>query len=678
MLIITKIVENFFIILGHNYCKRVISMKSIERRIVCTAILLVGLSLFFLGSAAITAMYVSATHIVKSNMEEIAKTSADRAQWELQAYSNLASGLGGIYKLSDPTVSDDEKKEILKEWADRYGFERCNLIDLEGNGIDGNTYTDREYYQLAMKGEASISEPLVSKVTGKLTIIVAAPLYNGDELAGCVYVVPNEEFLNDIVRNINVSENSAAYMIDKEGNIIADEDIEVVKNGESETDKQDAGYESVLAMREKMKKGESGFENYKYKGIDQLAAFYPIDNSDGWSLAIYAPQSDFMSDTYTAIATTVIITAIALIVSVILSLRLGRIIGKPVKLCAERIDLLAGGDLTSGVPEVKAKDETGVLAEATTTMLFKLDNIINDIGRVLGEISNGNLAVNDTENGNYYTGDFGKILAFMTDIVAKLNGIIENINTAADQVSVGAEQVSSAAQNLSQGTTEQASSVEQLAATIHEISEQVSQNSQNCANASAFVNETAGYVDGANREMERLTEAMNNISSTSDQIGDIIKAIEDIAFQTNILALNAAVEAARAGEAGKGFAVVADEVRNLASKSAEAAKDTTILIEQSMEAVTKGMSIATATASAMSNVGEKARSVEEIVGKIASASEQQANMIEQINVGVEQISAVVQTNSATAEQSAAASEELSGQASTLKELIGMFKLRSHS
>ena len=651
-------------------------MKSIERRIVCTAILLVGLSLFFLGSAAITAMYISATHIVKGNMEEIVQVASDRAKWELEAYSNRAAGLGGVYKLSDPNVSDEEKKETLSEWAKRYDLERCNLIDTNGNGIDGNTYNDREYFQMAMQGKAHISEPLVSKVTGKLTIIVAAPLYNGNELAGCVYVVPHEEFLNDIVSDINVSDNSAAYMIDKDGNIIADVDMNIVKNGEIETDKQAAGYDAVLAMREKMKNGESGFENYKYKGVDQLAAYHPVDGTNGWSLAIYAPQSDFMGDTYTAISTTVVITVIALSVSIILSLRLGKVIGKPVKSCAERIDLLAGGDLSSPVPVVRAKDETGVLAEATTTMLFKLDNIIKDIGRVLGEISNGNLAVNDTENENYYSGDFSKILTFMGDIVTKLNGIIDNINTAADQVSVGADQVSSAAQNLSQGTTEQASSVQQLAATIHEISEQVSQNSHNCVNASAFVNETATYIEGANREMERLTEAMNNISSTSDQIGDIIKAIEDIAFQTNILALNAAVEAARAGEAGKGFAVVADEVRNLASKSAEAAKDTTVLIEHSMDAVTKGMSIATATASAMNNVGEKARSVEEIVGKIAVASEQQANMIEQINVGVEQISSVVQTNSATAEQSAAASEELSGQASNLKNLIGMFTLRS--
>lgn len=651
-------------------------MKSIERRIVLTTILLVCISLYVMWSAAIAALYISSTNTVRSTMEDTVKLASDRARWELQAYSNLAAGLGGIDALSDPEISADVKKEILSEWAKRYDFERCNLIDAEGNGIDGNTYSDREYYQMAMQGKAHISEPLVSKVTGKLTVIVAAPLYDKTEVVGCVYVVPHEEFLNDIVRDIRVSDNAGAYMLDKDGNIIANIDTEVVKNGESEYVKNASGYDKILAMREKMKNGETGFENYRFDGESELAAYHPIEGSNGWSLAVYAPNNDFMGFAYISMLVTIIIAVIAFVVAIILSVRLGRRIGKPVKVCANRIALLSEGDLTTRIPEIKAKDETGVLAEATGTMIANLENIINDIGRVLGEIADGNLAVNDTEFANYYVGDFGKVLTFMNGIVTKLNGIIRNINDAADQVSVGSSQVSSAAQSLSQGTIEQTASIEKLAASINDISEQVSQNSHNCATANTFVNETASYVEGANREMERLTEAMNNISSTSDQIGDIIRAIEDIAFQTNILALNAAVEAARAGEAGKGFAVVADEVRNLASKSAEAAKDTTVLIEQSMDAVTKGMSIATATAAAMSNVGEKARSVEEIVGKIAVASEQQANMIEQVNVGMEQISAVVQTNSATAEQSAAASEELSGQADTLKDLIGMFVLRN--
>ncbi|MCM1329687.1 MAG: methyl-accepting chemotaxis protein [Ruminococcus sp.] len=650
-------------------------MKSIERKIVVTTILLVAISMYLLGSVAVTAIYLSATNIVTDDMEEVVQVASDRAAWELQAYSNISAGLGGINELSDPDVPDETKKEILSTWAARYDLERCNLIDEQGNGIDGNTYSDREYYQMAMQGKAHISEPLVSKVTGKLTIIVAAPLYRDNIVVGCVYVVPHEEFLNNIVSNIKVSENSTAYMIDKNGNIIADRDMETVKSGESDAVKNDSGYSDVLKMREKMRNGETGFVTYKLEGVSTMAAYHSVDSTNGWSLAVCAPRDDFMSEAFTAIIITVAITFAAVAVAIVLSVRLGRRIGKPVKLCANRIEQLSEGDLTTHVPAVNTKDETGVLAAATGTMISELDDIITDIGRVLGEISNGNLKINCSSNSQFYVGDFNKILTFMEKIVNRLNDTIKNINTAADQVTMGAEQVSSAAQSLSLGTTQQASSVEQLASTIHEISEQVSQNSHNCVNASEFVNETAAYIEGANQEMERLTEAMNKISSTSDEIGEIIKAIEDIAFQTNILALNAAVEAARAGEAGKGFAVVADEVRNLASKSAEAAKDTTVLIEHSIDAVTKGMSIAAATASAMSNVGEKARSVEEIVSKIAVASEQQANMIGQINNGMEQISSVVQTNSATAEQSAAASEELNGQADLLKNLIGMFVLR---
>ncbi|MDE6710516.1 MAG: methyl-accepting chemotaxis protein, partial [Oscillospiraceae bacterium] len=388
-------------------------MRSIERRIVCTAILLVGLSLFFLGSSAIAAMYVSANKIVKDDMAEIAQVASERAKWELQAYSNIAAGLGGIDALSDSNVSADEKKAILNKWAERYDLERCNLIDSEGNGIDGNTYSDREYYKMAMQGKAHISEPLVSKVTGKLTIIVAAPLYDGTEVAGCVYVVPHEEFLNDIVSDINVSENSAAYMIDKDGNIIADIDMEVVKNGESDITKNASGYDSVLKMREKMKNGESGFENYMYNGTYQLAAYHPVGNTNGWSLAVYAPQSDFMKDTYIAIVVTFVISIIAMVVSVILSVRLGKKIGKPVKVCANRIELLANGDLQTPVPEVNAKDETGVLAAATGTMLSNLNDIIKDIGRVLGEVSNGNLAVDDAQNAGCYFGDFSRIITFM-------------------------------------------------------------------------------------------------------------------------------------------------------------------------------------------------------------------------------------------------------------------------
>lgn len=655
--------------------KRVMIVKSVRRKIVFTNILTVGASLLFLGIAAVTITYYSMISSVQRNMAEMTKIASERAYWEMQSYSNIAAGLGRMNELADPDTSDELKKLILDQCTKANGLERCNLIDAEGNGIDGNTYSDRAYYKNAMNGVASISEPLVSKVTGKLTVIVAAPLVSDDKVVGCVYIVPNEEFLNNIMRSIEFSENNTAYMLDKEGNIIADVSMDIVKNGDN-LDKEDSGYKSIMDMREKMAAGESGSAKYTYGGQWIVAAYHPIEGMNGWSLAVVAPRSDFMADTNSAFMITILITIAALLISSAVAVKMGKKIGAPIKLMTTRIDALAAGDLTGPVPNIKTGDETEILAEAASAMLLTLTNIINDIGRVLGEISKGDLNVDTKECGNYYSGDFSQIITYMDDIIRNLDKTMSNINKAADQVSAGASQVSSAAQNLSDGTSEQASSIEELAATIHEISDQVSENSRNCADASAFVNETAEYVDGANREMAMLTEAMNNISSTSDQIGNIISSIEDIAFQTNILALNAAVEAARAGEAGKGFAVVADEVRNLASKSAEAAKDTTLLIEQSMDAVNKGMSIAEATATAMANVGKKTVSIEGLVGKIAEASGHQAEKIEQINVGVDQISSVVQTNSATAEESASASEQLSSQAAMLKGLINMFTLKS--
>lgn len=647
--------------------------KTIQAKIVLNSVVLVALALFLLGTSSIVVIYNAAMKSVQLNMEEMVAMSSSRVEWELKAYSNIATGLGSINRMSDPNVTDDAKQSILNEWAGRYGLERCNLIDKNGRGIDGNDYSDREYFKKAMQGQSHFSEPLVSKVTGKLTIIIAAPLYRGQEIVGCVYVVPNEEFLNDIVRSVVISDNSLTYMVDKSGIIIAHPDIEVVKNSldsVGESDRSDETY----SINEKMTGAEAGFVNYSVGGRNTIAAYTPVENTNGWSLAIVAPQDDFMGDTHVSIVIVGVITAAALIVAVIISFFLGKSIGRPIKLCTARIDTLSRGDLTSPVPEVKAGDETGILADATSTTVHKLNSIINDIGRILGEMAEGNFNVNTKESSSLYAGDFRQIISHMEDIKLKLSSTLSDIDVASDQVLTGAEQVSIAAQNLSQGTTEQASSVEELAATLRVISGEVSETSDNCISAKEKVSESAAFVNEAIEEMKHLSTAMNHISSTSDQIGNIIKAIEDIAFQTNILALNAAVEAARAGEAGKGFAVVAEEVRNLASKSADAAQDTTELIEQSIEAVNEGMAKAAATSEALQNVGVKAAAAEEIVGKIAEASRSQSDSLDQVDIGIDQISTVVQRNAATSEESAASAEELSSQATMLKELIKTFKL----
>ncbi|MEG7530643.1 MAG: methyl-accepting chemotaxis protein [Hungatella sp.] len=377
----------------------------------------------------------------------------------------------------------------------------------------------------------------------------------------------------------------------------------------------------------------------------------------------------------TGVMMMILIIVVATGIAVALALFVSRSISLPVKACSQRLEQLADGDLHSAVPKSNSQDEVGIMLHSLEDTTNFMNAIISDLGRGLGEMSKGNLTVAPNVE---YKGDFAVLKDSMSLILTSLNSTLGQINQASEQVSAGSDQVSAGAQALSQGATEQASSVEELAATITEISSQIQDNAMSSARASKEAEQAGFEMVASNKKMQALIDAMSEISNSSQQISRVIKTIEDIAFQTNILALNAAVEAARAGTAGKGFAVVADEVRNLASKSAEAAKSTTELIEGSISAVENGTTLANDTAKSFDVVVGNATTVSEIVAEISKASTEQAQSIAQVTQGIDQISSVVQTNSATAEESAAASEELSGQASMLKQLVGKFKLTDSS
>lgn len=317
------------------------------------------------------------------------------------------------------------------------------------------------------------------------------------------------------------------------------------------------------------------------------------------------------------------------------------------------------------------KGDHAEIKKAMNETLENLLTYINEISNVLSEIAEGNLELSITAD---YRGDFVEIKNSLNNILSSLGQVIGDIGTAAEEVASGSRQVSDGSQALSQGSTEQASSIEELTASIAEIASQTKQNAVNAGQANRLAGEARDNAVKGNDQMKEMVNSMVDISESSANISKIIKVIDDIAFQTNILALNAAVEAARAGQHGKGFAVVAEEVRNLAARSANAAKETTDLIEGSINKVEAGTKIANETAVALNDIVNGIEKAASLVGNIAEASNEQASGIAQIDKGIEEVSRVVQNNSATAEESAAASEELSSQAELLKAMVGKFKI----
>ena len=365
------------------------------------------------------------------------------------------------------------------------------------------------------------------------------------------------------------------------------------------------------------------------------------------------------------------VTVAAVIVTIVLATYITKLIVSGVNEVSAAALKMSKGDFNVNIT-YQSRDEIGEMAKDMRMLSDKTKGIIEDIIYILGELEAGDLTVT-SKDAAMYVGNYERIIKSLRAFRLSLNETMQKITVSSDQVASGSEQVALGAQSLSQGATEQASSIEELAAEINVVSDIIKSNAAQANEASQSNSDATAKLNMAKGELDALAEAIKEISQSSEQTKKIINTIEDIAFQTNILALNAAVEAARAGSAGKGFAVVAEEVRNLAGKSAEAAKNTTTLIEGTVSAIERGRELADKAVVEMNETSEASEKVLKVNMAISDAANSAAESMVQISSSVEQISSVVQTNSATAEQSAAASEQLSGQSQILKELTSQYQ-----
>ncbi len=512
--------------------------------------------------------------------------------------------------------------------------------------------------------------------TGSMILSMYYPLFDGQECLGYVGAGVYASRLMDALLDLDIEglpHSEYVFLNVETGTYLYHEDDSLLN-----TETSDAGYLEIIQKIKSDGNTQAGTYSYQDEnGVNQLVVYKYLKDRN-WVFMVRDDTTEVYGKVGTIRFTVGIlclsVAAVVILITLLILYREGRelmVMERAIRRLGN-LELSAGEELK---PFSGRKDEIGMIAHTIQHVCGCLRKTIDDIGRILGEMADGNIAVDVTQNEDYYIGDFRVLADSLQSIRTHLTDVMREITHIASQVGNGASQVSSGAQALSQGTMQQQSSMDGLVSNIADITEQIQNSTVRCSNASNLVDRATGYAAEADTKMDELVTATKNIDQSSAKIGSIIKTIEDIAFQTDILALNASVEAARAGEAGKGFAVVSEEVKSLAAKSAKAAKNTSTLIGRSIQDVTTGTESTNHAISAMQVISECIQSIKTLMDDISLASVQQSEMIVSIEGRIKEVSNVIQENSAAAKESAAISTELSNQAKTLNHLISQFRIQ---
>ena len=527
--------------------------------------------------------------------------------------------------------------------------------------------SSRSWYKLVTsKQDTIVTETYTSANGSGDAVTVASPVFVNGQIKGVVGIDLNITHMKQILGNVVIGDRGYITLYDLNNQIIYHPDETVVGTNASE-----ANYSSNI-LEAITNKQDSNAMLYTRGNTKYYGSTVPVGDT-GYTVLGIMPVDEYTAHTSDILRVLLMGTAACCILLTAICAFIALSITRPLKRLDNTVSILADGQLDVTV-DTHGRDEVAELGSNVARIVERLKEYIlyiDEISAVLNQIGAGNLVFDLHQD---YVGEFSKIKDALLNIRNTLTVTLTSIAQSADQVNAGSDQIANGAQALAQGATEQASSVQELSSAVQELSGQMSEEAEKAVQAGKFLEEIKNELEKSNTQMAAMRKAMEDISIQSTAIRGIIKTIDDIAFQTNILALNAAVEAARAGSAGKGFAVVADEVRSLAGKSAEAAKKTNELIENSVHAVEQGGELTELTADSLSVVENKTKQIVETMEAVAQAYRDQANKLSEISKGVDQISNVVQTNSATAEESAAASEELSGQANMMHQQIAMFKL----
>lgn len=603
-----------------------------------TAILLMSL----MGSVAYSLSYQTQMQMVQTDVNRASALASENLSNQLQNYMNVTSIAGTDSIIRDSSASISDKEACIDRYVQTYGFTSGNLLDPNAVSLfDGTDFSDRDYVQRALTGEVCVSDITLSRYTGTYGVSIAAPVQSASgDITGVIYFRIDNDFMTSIVENLKISRNSSACIVDANNQIIAHEDPALIMT-------------------------EAAASN------DGICASVPVNNTNGWTLVITAPESDFTGAMTTMIRQFVIWDIIAVIAALIIAMLFANSMSKSVLTVKNAMLSISQGDLSCSLTKTKRKDELGVLQNTAASLVEMLQHIIGEANQILGSIAHFDMTTGEM---NSYPGAFNSLADSVNAIRQMLTRMIIDIQSSSANVKSGSSQLAEATQLLSEGTVSQTSSIEKLVMDMNNVVDSINQNSENGNLINERLNTLDTKIQDSSQQMEHLLRIVDQIEEMSSDIQKIVGTIDSIAFQTNILALNASVEAARAGENGRGFAVVAEEVSSLASRSSDASKKTGELIEKCITGIAQAKESADVTASALESIVTDSAEIARSFDSISEATREEARKANSIRMEINNISDVVQSNSSTAQETAASTEALSQQAQTLEAMTSRFRV----
>ncbi len=594
--------------------------------------------------------------------------AADQIAAKIEDYMKITT-VSGIDVTLSGNSSDSVKGDRVDELAAEYEFTSGNILGIDGISLKDHTdFSERDYVKKALAGETNISDITLSKYTNTYGFSVAAPTKDhSGNVNGVVYYRLDIDFMSEILNYIDMSANSYAFIVDGEGTVIVHQDETLINN--MNLTEEGGG---LAALEKEIQMNGTGTATYTLNGKTMICGYAQIEGTNGWTLVLTAPESDFTVAVESAMKTLSIVDVLLIVVAIGIAIAFGYSIGHAAVKVKDLLLTIAKGDFSTQIEKSNKKDELSILQNTAIDLQREFKNMIGETNHILGSMSDYDLSVNDM---NSYPGAFNELSRSVNKIKGMLKSMITEVQESASAVGTGSGQLASAADALSQGTVSQASSIDKVVMDVQDVATRIHNNSENEIIVENKLKALDGLIGNGNKEMTELLTVVKEVADMSSDIQKIVGTIDSIAFQTNILALNASVEAARAGENGKGFAVVADEVGNLAAKTSEASKQTSELIGKCIDRIDHAKDSANMTFDCLKQIVENSSDINQAFEEISQATKEQAVKSDNIRQEMNIISDVVQNNTATAEETAAATQELSAQANTLSFMIQKFNIR---